>query len=411
VLPPESAAWQAMVSTFSDLAARGGYGFILTPLFEEVGVFARGVGESTDIVTKEMYDFVDKGGRHLALRPEFTASVVRAFVQHRPPLPWKVWYWGPNFRYENPQAGRYRQFFQIGVEALGSPDPGLDVEVIALAVEYYQALGLARVRLLVNSLGDLECRPAYRNLLGAFLEERVGSLCPEHRDRWQENPLRVLDCKKSACVAATEDAPHQLDHLCPDCQAHWQAVTGGLDALGVEYVVEPRLVRGLDYYTRTTFEFAAEALDAAQNAVGGGGRYDGLTAAIGGPDCPGIGFSLGMDRLALAAGAEGAVLASGGELDAFVIDLVGGRQALVVAHELRRAGVRTERAFDARSMKSQMKAADRSGAAVAVIIGEDEQRDGAVTLRPLRHQGEQRSVPRADMAEAVRKMSSAGRTT
>ncbi|MGH9066047.1 MAG: histidine--tRNA ligase, partial [Acidimicrobiales bacterium] len=305
ILPPESARWQALVDTFARASALAGYGLVLTPLFEELGVFARGVGESTDIVAKEMYDFEDKGGRRLALRPEMTASVVRAFVQHRPVTPWKVWYWGPQFRYERPQAGRYRQFYQLGVEALGTDDPGLDVEVVALAWRFFSGLGLRRLRLEVNSLGDGKCRPAYREALVAWLEPREGSLCPEHQARWRVNPLRVLDCKKEPCREATVGAPRQLDHLCTDCQAHWEAVVEGLGLLGVPYLVQPRLVRGLDYYTRTTFEVAAEALDAAQDAVGGGGRYDGLVEALGGPATPGIGFSLGIERILSACDTEG----------------------------------------------------------------------------------------------------------
>src|SRR5438132_2142591 len=230
-----------------------------------------------------MYDFENKGGRHRALRPEGTASVVRAYIQHRPTTPWKTWYVAPNFRYERPQAGRYRQHHQLGVEALGSDDPDLDVEVVALAWDLYRAVGLERVTLLLNSLGDDTCRPAYLEALRAFLLARRQQLCPEHRDRLDENPLRVLDCKRDACLGATEDAPRTAEHLCDACRDHFDRVTAGLAALAVPFTLEPRLVRGLDYYTRTTFEFAAEALEAAQNGVGGGGRYDKLAEALGGP--------------------------------------------------------------------------------------------------------------------------------
>jgi histidyl-tRNA synthetase len=291
VLAPESHRWEALVVAFGRAAERAGYGMILTPLFEDLAVFQR-VGESTDVVRKEMYDFEDKGGRQMALRPEVTASVVRAFIQHRPTVPWKAWYVGPNFRYESPQAGRFRQFYQLGVEAIGSADADLDVEVIVLGWRFYADLGLRRVSLSLNSLGDDTCRPAYRQALLRYLDLRRSELCDEHKARLEDNPLRVLDCKKRECMAATEDAPRQLDHLCEPCSAHFGRVKAGLESLGVPYRIDTRLVRGLDYYTRTTFEYAADALETAQNAIGGGGRYDGLVEEMGGPSTPAIGFAL-----------------------------------------------------------------------------------------------------------------------
>src|SRR5947208_6363700 len=254
VLPPDSARWEALEALFADVVGRAGYGQLRTPLFEDAGVFHR-VGEATEIVRKEMYDFEDKGGRRIALRPEGTASVVRAFVQHRPTLPWKTWYVAPNFRYEHAQAGRYRQHHQLGVEALGSEDPDLDVEVITLLVELYAHIGLRRITLLLNSLGDDVCRPPYRALLLEYLDAHAAELCDEHTTRYTENPLRVLDCKKPHCIAVAEGAPLPVDHLCDPCAAHFARVRSGLDALDVTYTLAPRLVRGLDYYTRTTFEF------------------------------------------------------------------------------------------------------------------------------------------------------------
>lgn len=404
ILAPESGRWDGLLDLFAEQSRAAGYGLVLSPLFEDVGVFSRGVGQSTDIVTKEMYDFEDKGGRHIALRPEFTASLVRVFIQHRPPVPWKVWYWGPNFRYENPQAGRYRQFFQLGVEVIGTADPGADVEVMSLAADFYASLGLEAVTLLLNSLGDEKCRPVYRELLSSFLASRNTDLCPEHRDRWQMNPLRVLDCKRDACRSATAEAPLPVDHLCDDCRDHWTRVTSGLDAVGCSYEPAPRLVRGLDYYTRTTFEFAAESLDSAQNALGGGGRYDGLVAELGGPASPAIGFSAGIDRALLACDAEGVFAADEELLDAFVVDVTGGNAATVLTRQLRKEGLRVDRAFDGRSMKAQMKAADRSGAAVAVIVGEEESAEGSATVRGLRGSHEQVRVPRSELAETVRKL-------
>jgi histidyl-tRNA synthetase len=374
-----------LVARFAALVERAGYRLLISPMFEEVGVFER-VGQSTDVVRKEMYEFQDKGGRHLALRPEGTASVVRAWVQHRPALPWKAWYAAPSFRYERPQAGRFRQHHQLGVEALGTDDPDLDVEVIVLLAAFYQSLGLRRVTLKLNSLGDGTCRPGYLAGLRAYLATQAGAggLCEEHRAGFAENPLRVLDCQKPACLAATAGAPHQVDHLCAPCLAHFRRVQEGLTRLGVPFTLEPRLVRGLDYYTRTTFEFAASALESAQNAVGGGGRYDGLVEALGGPPTPGLGFGCGMERVLLACAAEGTEVVAPSALDVFVVDTTGGQAALALTHELRAAGMSADRAFGARSFKAQFTAADRSGAAWVAIVGEDEAARRVVAVRALR---------------------------
>jgi len=401
VLPPESARWQALIAHFAATVDRAGYGLVVSPMFEEVAVFAR-LGEGTDVVGKEMYGFRDKGDRHLALRPEGTASVVRAWAQHRPPLPFKAWYAGPNFRYERAQAGRYRQHHQVGVEALGPTDADLDVEVVNLAVSVVAGLGLGRVELLLNSLGDSVCRPGYTAALAAFLDARRDQLCDEHRERALDNPLRVLDCKRPACREATADAPRSIDHLCDPCRDHFARLRSGLDALGVAYTIETRLVRGLDYYTRTTFELAAGSLASAQNAVGGGGRYDGLAEALGGPSTPGIGFGLGIERLLLACDAEGVFAAPTASVEVFVVDTTGGAEALELTHELRRAGVATDRAFDARSMKAQFKAADRSGAHLALVVGERERAEATVTVRDLTS-GDQETIARPDVVAHVRK--------
>jgi histidyl-tRNA synthetase len=392
VLPPESARWKQLVGMFSRAATCAGYGLVVSPMFEDVGVFER-VGEGTDVVRKEMYEFEDKGGRRIALRPEGTASVVRAYVQHRPTPPFKAWYVAPGFRYERPQAGRYRQHHQLGLEALGSDDPDLDVEVVAFSWSIVGQLGLSRVTLLLNSLGDAVCRPAYLETLRAFLADRVDDLCDEHKGRYTENPLRVLDCKREACRAATNGAPRLVDHLCADCQAHFDRVQTGLTSLAVPFSIEPRLVRGLDYYTRTTFELQAEALESAQNGVGGGGRYDGLAEELGGPATPGIGFGLGIERLLLACDAEGAFPVPERTVDVWVVDTTGGQAALALTHELRAGGIRTDRSFGGRSMKAQFKAADRSGARIAVVIGERELADSTVTVRDL-GSGEQTVVAR-----------------
>ena len=403
VLAPESGRWAELIARFAQVAERAGYGLVVSPMFEDLEVFQR-VGEATDIVTKEMYDFHDKGGRHIALRPEGTASVVRAYVQHRPTeVPWKAWYAAPNFRYERPQAGRYRQHHQLGVEALGSPDPDLDVEVIALQADFYRSLGLSQVDLLINSMGTPADRANYSERLGRWLTERLDDLDPADRDTVASNPMRVLDSKRDATRAVTEEAPTTVELLSADAAAHFERVRSGLADLGIDHRIEPRLVRGLDYYTHTTFEFAALALDSAQNAIGGGGRYDGLAESLGGPPTPGVGFGSGIERILLACDAEGVLAERGGAASAFVVDVVDGTYARRLSTELRRAGINAGRAFDGRSMKSQMKSADRSGAALAIIVGDDEVAAGEATVRDLRQGGHQDRVSLDDLIEHVRK--------
>ena len=388
---------------FATTVERAGYGLVVSPMFEELDVFRR-VGDDTDIVSKEMYDFEDKGGRRIALRPEGTASVVRAYVQHRPTdTPWKAWYAAPNFRYERPQAGRYRQHHQVGIEALGSNDPDLDVEVIALQADFYRSLGLSQVDLLVNSMGTAADRAAYASTLGRWLTERIDELDPADRATVEINPMRVLDSKRDQTRKVTAEAPRTIDSLSPDAAAHFDRVQQGLTDVGIGFRVEPRLVRGLDYYTHTTFEFQALALDSAQNAIGGGGRYDGLAEALGGPATPGVGFGSGIERILLACDAEGVFDAPQVRADVFVVDVVDGSHARRLTAELRRAGVRADRAFDGRSMKSQMKSADRSGASIAVIVGDDEAASAEVTVRDLRSGGDQERIPVGDLVDQLRK--------
>jgi histidyl-tRNA synthetase len=404
VLWPESARWELTVARFAHLVEAAGFGLAITPVVEHVGIFHRGIGEGSDVVGKEMYTFADRDGQVMALRPEGTAPIARSFVQHHPIPPWKAWYVAPSFRHENPQHGRYRQHFQLGVEALGPTDPDLDAEVITLAHQFFSGLGLRQVTLKLHSMGDGECRPAYVALLRAYLAEpeRRDALCDAHRERYTENPLRVLDCKTPQCVAATADAPHFLDHLCVPCTEHFARLRADLDALAVPYAIDHRLVRGFDYYTRTTFEFASGAIDAAQNGIGGGGRYDGLVELLGGPPTPGIGFGIGIERVLLACDGEGVFPTAPPPLDAYVMDTAGGDSALLLAAELRQAGFRVDRAFDGRSMKSQIKSADRSGATVALVIGPQEEAAGTVGLRPLRGEAGQRTVPRADIVSELR---------
>jgi len=402
VLWPESTRWETLLALFSAQVERAGYGLAHTPIFEDVKVFRRGIGAGSDVVGKEMYEFEDRGGRMLALRPEGTAPLVRAFVQHRPALPWKAWYATPAFRYERPQAGRYRQHHQLGVEALGPADPDLDVEVVSLADGALRSVGLTDVVLKLNSMGDALCRPVYVERLRAYLAERRDALCDEHAQRLDSNPLRVLDCKRPQCRQATDAAPRLVEVLCDPCASHFARVRRGLEALGVPYRLDHRLVRGFDYYSRTTFEFASGALDAAQNGVGGGGRYDGLVEMLGGPPTPGIGFGIGIERLLLACDAEQVFAVNPPSLDAFVVDVTGGDVARDVTWLLRQAGLRADRAFDGRSMKSQLKSADRSGAPVALLVGPQEVATHTVIVKPLRGGGDQRPVPVAEVVEAVR---------
>src|SRR5688572_6152969 len=330
-------------------------------MFEDIGVFQR-IGEGTDVVAKEMYDFRDKGDRHIALRPEGTASVARAFVEHRPDTPWKVWYATPAFRYERPQAGRMRQHHQVGVECIGSGDPDVDVEVIALGHHYLSTLGLTRWRLLVNFMGTPADRAAYASELQAWLRQRVGDLAPDDAAKVEAHPLRVLDSKREETRAVIAGAPRMADHLDAASVDHAERVQAGLRLLGIDFEVDETLVRGLDYYTHTVFEFQSSALGNAQSTILAGGRYDGLIEQLGGPPTPGMGFGSGIERVLLTCDAEGAFDAPPRNVDAFVIDTTGGETATVLTQRLRHCGVATDRAFDARSMKAQMKAASKSGA-------------------------------------------------
>jgi histidyl-tRNA synthetase len=391
VLPPESARWEAFLATFADLAHRYGYGLVQSPMFEEIGVFQR-LGEGTDVVTKEMYDFEDKGGRHVALRPEGTAPVARAFVEHHPSTPWKVWYATPAFRYERPQAGRLRQHHQVGIEAIGSADPDLDVEVIAFGAAFLRALGLARWRLVLNFMGTPVDRAAYAEVLRGWLRSRSGDLAPEDAEKVESHPLRVLDSKRDATRAVLTDAPRMADSLDAASVAHGERVQAGLRSLGLDFALDPTLVRGLDYYTHTLFELQSDALGNAQSTLLGGGRYDGLIEQLGGPATPGIGFGCGIERVLLTCDAEGVFGApAGAGVQCFVVDTTGGSAATTLVEQLRAAGVRADRAFDARSMKAQMRAASSSGARLALIVGDDEAAAGTVAVRDL-ETGEQQQV-------------------
>ncbi|MGA1105298.1 MAG: histidine--tRNA ligase [Ilumatobacteraceae bacterium] len=400
LLGDDAARRRAFDSAFVTVVGAAGYEQIVPPILEDIGVFSR-IGEATDVVSKEMYDFVDRGGRHVALRPEQTASVCRAFVEHRPSLPYKAWYSGPNFRYEKPQRGRQRQFDQVGVEVLGTDDPYADVEVIAIGWDFLTSLGLADVDLVLNSLGDPEDRRRFSEAVGEHLRAHVGELSEQSRETLERNPLRVLDSKRAEDAPIIAGAPRIEEFWSPEAAEHFAAVRDGLDRIGVPWRLDGGLVRGLDYYRRTTFEFRSGALDSAQNALGGGGRYDGLVEDLGGPATPGIGFAIGVERTLIACDVESVFPGPAGGVEVFVVDTTGGSEALALSTELRRAGRSVDRGFGGRSMKAQMKAADRSGAELALIIGEDEAASDTVTARFLRGVRPQEQWPRAETAARV----------
>ncbi|MGP4019957.1 histidine--tRNA ligase [Saccharopolyspora sp. 5N708] len=401
--PPESAGFLAVRDTLADAARRAGYGYIELPLFEDTTLFARGVGESTDVVTKEMYTFADRGGRSVTLRPEGTAGVMRSVIENgldRGQLPVKLYYGGAFFRYERPQAGRYRQLQQVGVEAIGVDDPALDAEVIAIADEGYRRLGLTGHRVEITSLGDNTCRPAYRAKLQDFL--RGLPLDAETRRRAELNPLRVLDDKRPEVQELVADAPLMVDHLSAEAKEHYEQVKAYLIDLGVAFVENPRMVRGLDYYTKTTFEFVHDGLG-AQSGIGGGGRYDGLMAELGGQDFSGVGFGLGVDRTLLACQAEGIAVGDQARCDVYCVPLgeAAKRRLVVAMGGLRAAGVRVDLAYGGKGLKGAMKAADRSSARFALVLGERDLETGSAQLKELAS-GEQRAVALETLVDDVR---------
>ncbi|MDK6301130.1 histidine--tRNA ligase [Corynebacterium sp. UMB9976] len=402
-VPPQSSEFLAVRTAFLDAAHNAGYEHIELPVFEDTSLFARGVGESTDVVSKEMYTFADRGGRSVTLRPEGTAGVMRAVIQHnldRGQLPAKLAYHGPFFRYERPQAGRFRQLQQVGVEAIGVDDPALDAEVIALADRCFRAIGLDGFRLELTSLGDSTDRPAYRAKLQEFLATLP--LDEETQRRAELNPLRVLDDKRPQMQEMLQDAPLMKDHLSDSSREHFETVTGLLEDMGVAYTVNPRMVRGLDYYTKTCFEFVHDGLG-AQSGIGGGGRYDGLMAQLGGQDLSGIGFGLGVDRALLALEAEGKTASTGRRVDVFGIPMgdAAKRHMVGLINELRAAGVAADMAYGNRGLKGAMKAANRANAQLAVVIGDQELEAGTVAVKDLQL-GEQHDVAVADLTTHIR---------
>lgn len=387
VLPEESRAWQILEEKLRGLAHRFGFSEIRFPTFEEVALFDRGVGDTTDVVQKEMYDFYDKGDRHIALRPEGTASVVRSFIEHSlhaKGLPLKVYYIAPNFRYEKPQAGRLREHHQFGVEYFGAADATADAEVISLAATMLRELGIENTELHLNSCGCRECRKAYHEALTKYFSTKTDELCPTCNERLSRNPMRILDCKSEICKRISKDAPKITDFLCDDCLAHFEKLKTCLSEIGIEYTLDPMLVRGLDYYTNTVFEFVSKNLG-AQSTVCGGGRYNGLVESLGGPSTPGLGFGCGIERLMLTLEAEGKLENPKLCPDIFIAyaeDL-----SEIVSHklvyELRALGVTAERDTTGRSLKAQMKYASKLGARYSVVIGGNELSEGKITIKNM----------------------------
>ncbi len=401
-VPPRSASFEWVRDQLIAPAKSAGYQLMELPVFEDTNLFSRGVGESTDVVSKEMYTFEDRGGRSITLRPEGTAGVMRAVIEHsldRGQLPVKVFYSGAFFRAERPQAGRYRQFYQVGVESIGLDDPAIDAEVIALADTAFKKIGLKKYRLEITSLGDAESRAAHKVDLIAFL--KTLDLDEATQVRAQINPLRLFDDKREEVRSKMSGAPLLMDYLSAASRENFAQVCAYLDALGITYTLNPRMVRGLDYYTGTTFEFIHEDLG-AQSGIGGGGRYDGLMETLGGADLSGIGFGLGVDRILLAAEAEGVLFENQFASDLFIIPLgsIAKERALSLAQDLRQSGFRVEIAFGDRALKGAMKAADKSGSAFAVVLGETELASGSVELKRMKD-GELSSVKISELGKAL----------
>jgi histidyl-tRNA synthetase len=383
ILPGEVRKWQHVEATARRVFETYGFSEIRVPVLEKTELFARSIGDATDIVEKEMYSFIDKGENAITLRPEGTAGVIRAFIEHKLHVVdsvAKLYYMGPMFRYERPQKGRYRQFHQIGVEVAGVSDPKVDAQVLTMLCHFFAEIGLDEPRLQINSLGCHDCRPEYRQKLRDFLRERLDSLCDDCKRRYETNPLRALDCKSTGCKEATVGAPSVLDNLCAGCDDHFARTRGYLDSAGTAYEINPRMVRGLDYYTRTTFELITDRLG-SQSAVAAGGRYDRLIEELGGPAYPGIGFALGVERVVLLLDNEG----YGTRPDLFIAfhGEPAGNETFRLMSRLQRRGVSVEIDYEGKSLKSQMRRADKFKARYTLIIGEDELAKGAAALKEM----------------------------
>lgn len=404
IIPGEIELWHELEGKIRQVCHAYGYHELRTPIFEHTELFQRGIGDTTDIVEKEMYTFVDRGERSITLRPEGTAPLVRAYIENNlgsGALPVKLYYYGPMFRYERPQAGRYRQFTQFGFEALGSSDPLLDVEAIALPIDLYKSCGLSGFQVELNSIGCAECRSVYRKELTAHFEPHADNLCRSCQGRLHRNPLRLLDCKVESCQVIAKDAPKITEYLCPDCADHFSQVQKYLDTLGISYVLNPRLVRGLDYYTRTVFEVTSSELG-SQNAIGAGGRYDGLVQELGGKETPAVGFAVGVDRLLLALKNQGKLQLSPSGPALYLVHFGGEtkHKAAELAQGLRGRGLWIELDYADRSIKAQMKAASRLNSQYVLIIGEDELAKNQAVLRNM-GDGQEESVALDELEQLI----------
>jgi histidyl-tRNA synthetase len=384
LLPGEVETWQFLEERARRIFSAFGFAEMRVPVVEKTDLFRRSIGETTDIVEKEMYTFTDKGGNSLTLRPEGTASIMRSFIEHKlyaRDAVAKLFYMGPMFRYERPQKGRYRQFHQIGAEVIGVEAPMIDAQVMVMLAHYFAEVGIEDVELQINSLGCPQCRPRYRQALIDFLEQHLEVLCEDCRRRYRTNPLRVLDCKVARCKEATAEAPSVLDHLCAECAEHFGQVQGYLRQLGTPFSVNPRMVRGLDYYTKTTFEMVTGSLG-AQNAVAAGGRYDGLVEDLGGPALPGIGFAMGVERLVLMKREDG-IQPTRPDLFLAALGEEAANQAFVIMSTLQRRGVAAEMDYERKSLKAQLRRADKLKARFVLILGEEELARGSAPLRDM----------------------------
>lgn len=405
ILPNESYNWQYLEELFREVCEKFGYKELRTPTFEHTELFERGVGETTDVVQKEMYTFEDRGGRSITLKAEGTAPAARLFIENKlyaDQQPTKVFYITPVFRYERPQKGRLREHHQFGVEVFGSDKPSIDAEVISIAATIYKKLGIGNIELHINSIGCPSCRDNYNKILREFLSKKLEGLCETCNSRFEKNPMRILDCKNDNCQSEIKEAPLMLNHICDDCRVHFDSVKEYLDLAKIEYIVDPKIVRGLDYYTRTSFEFISEEIG-AKGTVCGGGRYDGLIEQLGGPSTPGIGFGMGIERLILSLENNNIQLPSMKGLDVFIVTIgeKADKEAFRLLHELRTNCISADKDHLGRSIKAQFKYADKVNTSYTIVIGDDEIAKDIVTLKNMKT-GEQEEIKLSNLIDIIR---------
>ncbi len=405
VLATESYKWQYLEKIFREVCERFGYKEIMTPVFEHTELFERGVGETTDVVQKEMYTFEDKAGRSITLKPEGTAPVVRALIEHKlysGALPLKFFYITPCYRYERPQAGRLREFHQFGIEVFGSSQPAVDVEVMALVYNFYKILGVEGIELNINNIGCPKCRTEYNAKLREFLKDKLDNLCETCQSRYEKNPMRILDCKNEKCQAEIKDAPLMINHLCNECNDHFEKVKEYLEIANIEYKIDPKIVRGLDYYTKTAFEFISNEIG-SQSTVCGGGRYDRLVEELGGPSTPAVGFGMGIERLLLTLENNGIEIPKEKGLDIFIVTIgeKADKEAFRLLSDLRKNGISADKDYLERSIKAQFKYSDKLEAQYTIVIGDDEVDKGIITLKNMKT-GEQQEVKLNNLIEELK---------